>query len=355
MTESHAYYGVGKSILNYETSLFKAGENFQNGARDYSKIFREAEEERVKYDTVWNLMTIINTVTDKIRTMAYYRLNRRINKANVAKLDSDLILQALTELKENGKLSDEELSSVNRWIHQYKLQGSELDEKKKDFLRGKCNSNLVQVLFDYNARMHQCTNRFRQNIGDIAVMRDFPTDVLKAMSSDSSQPSKGPWTVTLHPYIYHKFMEYCPSRKMRWNVYLADVSRGSPEFDQMMDVNAQLKRIRSVRMSIAMTLGYDHYIDMQLDNNKMAGKLENVQNMISSLLPAARSGQEKELESLQRFAEKRGFEDDLANYDLAYFKRKQRKSFLGNLFFLFTRPSGENSKSEILSSSVADG
>jgi hypothetical protein len=34
------------------------------------------------------------------------------------------------------------------------------------------------------------------------VVRDFPVDVLKAMGTDSTQPTKGPWTVTSHPYIY---------------------------------------------------------------------------------------------------------------------------------------------------------
>ena len=34
------------------------------------------------------------------------------------------------------------------------------------------------------------------------VVRDFPVDVLKAMASDSSQPTRGPWSVSLHPYIY---------------------------------------------------------------------------------------------------------------------------------------------------------
>lgn len=35
----------------------------------------------------------------------------------------------------------------------------------------------------------------------------------------SSQPTKGPWTVNLHPYIYRKFLEYCPERKLRWNAF----------------------------------------------------------------------------------------------------------------------------------------
>ena len=32
----------------------------------------------------------------------------------------------------------------------------------------------------------------------------------RAMAADSGQPGRGPWSVTLHPYIHRKFMEYCP-------------------------------------------------------------------------------------------------------------------------------------------------
>ena len=44
---------------------------------------------------------------------------------------------------------------------------------------------------------------------------------------------------------------------------------------------------------------------------------------------AAKNGQEKELEDLQDYAESRGFEHDLAIYDVPFFKMKQRRTRLG--------------------------
>ena len=102
------------------------------------------------------------------------------------------------------------------------------------------------------------------------------------MAMDSSQPAKGPWTVTLHPYIYRKFMEYCPNRSLRWNAYQADVTRGSRSNDVYLNVAGQVKDIRQHRLDQAVTLGYYNFAEMSMET-KMAGSIENVHSMIASL------------------------------------------------------------------------
>ena len=51
------------------------------------------------------------------------------------------------------------------------------------------------------------------------------------------------------------------------------------------------------------------------------------------LFLSAKQSQELELENLQVYAETRGFEEQLEVYDVAYFKRKQRRTVLGWDFF----------------------
>lgn len=64
----------------------------------------------------------------------------------------------------------------------------------------------------------------------------------------SSQPSKGPWTVTLHPYIFDQFMAYCPDRKLRYNAHSAKVSRGSKAQDIYTTVVSHVKDVRQYRL-----------------------------------------------------------------------------------------------------------
>ena len=96
--------------------------------------------------------------------------------------------------------------------------------------------------------MHHFRFRFRSIIRDPIVVREFPVDLLRAMSADSSQPARGPWSVTMHPYIYRKFMEYCPDRKLRWNAYVADVNRCSKEMDVYLNCAGHVKDIRQHRL-----------------------------------------------------------------------------------------------------------
>ena len=115
-------------------------------------------------------------------------------------------------------------------------------------------------------------------------MRDFPNDVLKEMAMDPAQPAKGPWTVTLHPYLYRKFLEYCPDRARRWNAYRARVNLGSGEYDDNSYCGGHVKEIRVQRKDQAAILGYSSYVDLSMEM-KMAANVENVHSMIACLLP----------------------------------------------------------------------
>ena len=142
---------------------------------------------------------------------------------------------------------DDELAILERYRLEYKHQGYELERKKYLELNTNWMKRLNEAQRDHRFKMHQATQRFRSIVRDPAVVREFPEDVLRAMALDSSQPAKGPWSVTLHPYIYRKFLEHCPDRMMRWNAYQADVGRGSREIDVYLNVAGHMRDIRKHR------------------------------------------------------------------------------------------------------------
>ena len=127
-------------------------------------------------------------------------------------------------------------------------------------------------------------SQFRSNISDPNVVRDFPNDVLKEMAMDPAQPAKGPWSITLHPYLYRKFQEYCPDRALRWNAYRAKVNLGSGEYDDNSFCGGHVKEIRVQRQDQAAILGYSNFVDLTMEM-KMAANVENVHSMIACLLP----------------------------------------------------------------------
>ena len=96
---------------------------------------------------------------------------------------------------------------------------------KKEELHSTWMKKLRQVRREYLYKMMRNNERFHHTVTNPTLVQDFPINVLKAMAHDSSQPSKGPWTVTLHPYIFKQFLAYCPERSLRYNAHYADVTR----------------------------------------------------------------------------------------------------------------------------------
>merc|ERR1712136_266127 len=181
---------------------------------------------------------------------------------------------------------------------------------------------------DYGWRVMTSTDKFRAQIKDPNVVRDFPVDVLKAMALDSTQPTKGPWTVTLHPYIYKQVMAYSPDRTLRWRLHEGKVTRASKTDDIYTACQAYVRDIRVHRADVALTLGFKNFAEMSL-YTKMAMNYDNVDVMINNLVGKAKQHQEMELEQLQAYGASRGFDEEIEVYDVEFLKRKQRRTLLG--------------------------
>ena len=90
-------------------------------------------------------------------------------------------------------------------------------ETKYEELHGNWLKKVSKTVKEFNYKMENNAQRYQHTIMNPQIVREFPMDLLKAMAHDSTQPSKGPWTVSLHPYIYKQFLAYCPDRQLRYS------------------------------------------------------------------------------------------------------------------------------------------
>merc|ERR1719412_1489539 len=208
------------------------------------------------------------------------------------------------------KVDEQQKSIVDRYLREHRMAGFELSDLKYRELSETWMKKVHEYRRDYQWRITTARERFKYQIKDPNIVRDFPVDVLKAMAMDSTQPTKGPWTVTLHPYIYKQVMAYSPERNLRWRVYQADVTRGTKGDDIYTACQSLVRDIRVHRCDVALTLGFKNYAEMSL-SNKMAMNVDNVELMLSSLLEKAKQHQEIELEQLQAYGASRGFDEDI--------------------------------------------
>jgi len=327
VTESNCYYGLGKALLIYESAICRMEDSIKAGAEDWSALLENLEHSRVLLESAWNTVNLLNIVSDKLDIDRFTTLNKRAERAFLSRYDSKTIFEFLSSDKVNN-VSGEEKTLLDRFKLEYKHQGFGLPEKKYLELNANWVKRLYEAQRDHRFKITTTTQRFRHVIRDPVVVREFPVDLLRAMAADSSQPAKGPWSVTLHPYIHRKFLEYCPDRRIRWNAHVAYVNRGSREMDVYMNASGQVKDIRQHRLDQAVTLGYKNYAEMSMAT-KMAGSVDKVLAMISTMHSRAKTAQEIELASLQDYAETRGFEDSIREFDVEFFKRKQIRTLYG--------------------------
>lgn len=295
-------------------------------ARDvFRDVFVPLEELGAPLDLTWGISkTLYLGNSSMMPTKSYLAIHERAKRARASKFNSMPIYSAAKkELGvDGGKRDEEQLRLLKKFKLEGKLNGLDLDEHN----RAKMGEFIKKLLVEkerYKHKVTAATGNFKHEIVDVTVVRDFPVDLLKSMARSSDDYLKGPWRVTLQPQIYKPVLEYCPVRDIRWNIWQAIVSRGSAYRLQELETSVHLEEIRSLRQSIAKTLGYKSFVEMSMET-KMAGSKENVQNMLDTLLEHAKPSQDTEIENLFNFAKKNGFDGDrIELWDMPYWRRKQ--------------------------------
>lgn len=333
ITDRECYFGFGKALLEFEAAVALLEKKCEEGIKDYDALFGPFETALCQFQSVWNSVTMLNLTTDKFDKDRMAILHSRAEAAYGTRFGSKKIHENLKQMKNDfaeGKISldEQQYRNVEKYLLDYRLNGFDLPELKYRELTETWQKKVAEARRDYHWRIMTSTEKYRTQIKDPNVVRDFPVDVLKAMALDSTQPTKGPWTVTLHPYIYKQVMAYSPDRTLRWRLHDAKVTRGTKGDDIYTACQSLVRDIRVHRCDVALTLGFKNYAEMSL-SNKMAMNVDNVELMLSSLLEKAKQHQEIELEQLQAYGASRGFDEDIEVYDVEFLKRKQRRTLLG--------------------------
>ena len=226
------------------------------------------------------------------------------------------------------KYDDAQKRLINKYILEARLNGIEVEGSKK-FLLSETIDKIGQERARYHNKVEAARRNFSQNCNDPKIVKEFPSSLLQAISVDpKAHPQKGPWKVTLQPYIVKKFLEYCPDHNLRWNVWQADVRKCSSQQEKSLETSTHLEEIRYLRRTQADILGYKSFIEMSMET-KMAGSVKTVTDTLESLLDVARQAQEKEIEELQAYAASDGFTKKLEIQDVPYYKRRQLQDLHG--------------------------
>lgn len=319
---------VAKQTLDFEAGVKTIEENLGNnvGGDVLRDVFVPLEELGAPLDLTWGVSkTLYLGNSSMMPTKSYLAIHERAKRARASKFNSLPIYGAVkNELSGNhkSKRSEEELRLLKKFKLEGKLNGLDLNETNRARL-GEFLKKLAVEKEQLKHKVTVATGNFQHEINDVAIVRDFPVDLLKSLARNSDDYLNGPWKITLQPHIYKSVLEYCPVRDIRWNIWQAIVSRGSAYRLKELETSVHVEGIRTLRRNVAETLGYKTFADMSMET-KMAGSKENVQNMLDTLLEHAKPSQDLEIANLFDFAKKNGFNGDkIELWDVPYWRRKQ--------------------------------
>lgn len=314
--------------MEYENGVHSIEHSATNTKNAFVDVFKRLERLDSQLELTWGMAkTLYLGNSSLMPTKSYIQLHERAHKARSTKFNSVPIFQAaVTEKNRLKKLTDEEQRLLDKYILEGKLNGLDVKGIQRERLNN-ILSGLQKERKIFRDKVNIANKIFASTIKDGRVMREFPESLIKDMTI-GFDPVKGPWKVTLQPHIYEPFMQYCSDRDLRWNSWQAYVQRCSGYLNKELETATNLQNIRSYRKEQANILGFETYADMSMET-KMAGSVENVYNVLDSLLESARSMQDVEIELLQRYAQERGFDTKLEQWDIPYWQRKQKWSLYG--------------------------
>ncbi|XP_029849142.2 probable cytosolic oligopeptidase A [Ixodes scapularis] len=326
LTGEKCYNAIGKLIVEFESGVCKLEEDVQDGSyvKTFESVMDPLERLAAPLESAWSALRNLYLVNkrDDIAE-AYMQLHSRVHRAKAKRFQSLPIYHAVKELQTDSHLySEEQRRIIRKHCLEARLMGVDLTGSASKLLSQAVERTAREAGF-YRQKLQQAMDVFRHRV-DGDMVRNFPEDLVRRLAVDKTNPSRGPWVVTLQEDVYEGFLQYCGDRLHRWNVWNAYNTRASFA-NKELNNSLHIEEIRCQRQAQAEILGYKNFVELSMET-KMAGSLENVQATIEALRERVKPAAEEEVRSLHEFTAERGFRDKLELWDVPYWRRKQRQA-----------------------------
>ena len=296
-----------KNEKEIENLLTIEEKNYKNFVTPYQLM---SEEIGYLFTPISHLNYVCNTPeTEKV----YNELLPPLTEYSTRLSQNENIYKAFKEIaqKEQDNLNQEQKKVLKDTIQSFELSGVGLPEEKKKRL-GEINLALSELTTAYAQNLLKATEAYELIIEDFEAVKELPKSDLEAAKVE--EEGKTMYRFTLQQPSFLAFMTYSADRKLKERLYKAYTTR-APENEEL------ITKILALRDEEAKILGFNNYAELSLET-KMAKKPEDVIAFLEELAHKAKPQAQKELETLQQFANETGFEWKLESWDIAYYSEK---------------------------------
>lgn len=215
-------------------------------------------------------------------------------------------------------LNAEQLRLTEETYEDFLERGATLQGADREKYRS-LSTRLDNLTMTFGQNSLKATHAFSRVFSDKEELSGLPDDEMAIAAEKARKQGKEGWLFDLTAPSYGAIMKYADRRDVREQFYMAYNQRAvGGEFDNLQVI----KDIVNTRMEIGQLMGYPDYASYAL-RRKMAGKVENVYQMLDQLRAAYRPVAEKEHQAIQEFinqTEPKPFK--LEPWDWSYYSNK---------------------------------
>ncbi|RMZ53333.1 hypothetical protein APUTEX25_004821 [Auxenochlorella protothecoides] len=235
--------------------------------------------------------------------------------------------RALKDGPEWASLSEAQRRAVDLELRDFVLGGVALEGEARDRFNA-IQQELSALSTKFSNNVLDATKAFKRLVTDRAEVAGLPPSALAGAAqaaagepgSEAATPEEGPWLFTLDFPSYFPVMTHAENRALREELYRANITRASAG---ALDNTPVIERTLELRREKAALLGYASYAELSMAS-KMA-TLGEAQALLEQLRAAARPAAEADLRDVQAFAAGRGFQGDLAHWDVTFWAERLKE------------------------------
>jgi oligopeptidase A len=233
-------------------------------------------------------------------------------------------LQAFARSDEAARLDPTRARFLEKTLESFEREGAALDEPEKEKLRA-LNVELSELTTRFAQNVLDSTNAFELVIADRARLAGLPERAIEAAAESARAKNREGYRFTLHEPSLLPVLTYLDDPATRECMYRAYYGRAS---EGAYDNREVVRRILELRREKARLLGYQHFVDLVLDE-RMAGNGERARSFLEDLRERSSAAFEREKAELRAFrrtldGDADGSAGELAPWDVGYYSEKLR-------------------------------
>lgn len=290
----------------------------------------------VAWGTVGHIKAVKDS--DALRA-AYEEVNPEVVKFGLRMSQSEPIYLAFKGMREDAKgwegLNTAQKRIVERAILDAELAGIALKGEAKDRFNA-IKQELSKLSTAFSNHVLDATKAYSLVVKSKDDVTGIPASALqfaaqqavaKEGMSDATAEG-GPWVFTLDIPSYLPFMQHCPNRGLREQMFKAYLSRAS---SGETDNSPVIERVLELRAELATLLGHANFAEVSL-SSKMA-TLPEARRLLSEVRDAAKEGAIRDLSDILMFMAAEGATEtqveNLAEWDMTYWAERLKTAAYG--------------------------